>query len=116
MQKLVFITLMNYYPWGGSEELWQRTALLAKSKGLQVEAHLFDSSREHSKVKELVDAGVEVSFRKNVLSVFDRIVRRLNLSSFNKFDRDNYWNNQLTDGNSVYVVSGGTTFDCLHFP
>ena len=116
MQKLVFITLMNYYPWGGSEELWQRTALLAAARGLSVEAHVFDSSHDHPKVNELIKAGVKVFFRKNALSVLDRALRRLKLNAINRFDKDNYWKARFTDKNSVYVISGGTTFDCLHFP
>jgi glycosyltransferase involved in cell wall biosynthesis len=115
MNKISFITLTNYYQWGGSEELWQRTALFARLKGWSVDAHVFDSSRDHAKVIELIKAGVKVSFRKNTYSFFDRTIRKVRLQSVNWFDRDNYWKRNLLVEGSTYVISGGTTFDCLQF-
>src|SRR5262245_53957010 len=114
MPKLIFITIFGYYPWGGSEELWQKTAIYAASKGFEVEAHIFTRSKDHPKVKELIKNNVKVIFRKDTISLLDRVARKAGLKSVNSYDVDNYWKKNLTDPNAIYIVSGGTTLDCVN--
>ncbi len=51
---------MAAYPWGGSEELWQRAAISLKNSNHTVSAHYHVSRGWHTKMDELVRAGVSV--------------------------------------------------------
>ncbi|HSZ32581.1 MAG TPA: glycosyltransferase family 4 protein [Puia sp.] len=114
--KLSFITLNHYYPWGGSEELWKRTALMAVSNAISVEAHVFEISRNHNKVSDLINAGVNMHFRKNDTGVYGRLLKKLKLQSLNSKGIENYWGRHLQSQDTLYVISSGTTFDCVGFP
>jgi glycosyltransferase involved in cell wall biosynthesis len=61
--KIVFISLMSGAQWGGSEELWYKTALYAKKQGDEVFASVFDWGTEHPKIKKLRNEGVKIFCR-----------------------------------------------------
>ena len=65
-KKILFITDIGS-PWGGSEELWSKTAERLVEKGFNVSASLPWFGTIHSKVKILMDKGIQVYFRKNKL-------------------------------------------------
>ena len=50
-------------PWGGSEELWSRTARELGAQGFPVSASIRESSPRHPRVLKLLDSGVEVWLR-----------------------------------------------------
>jgi len=116
MKKFSFITIMSYYPWGGSEELWQKTALHAAQNNIATEAHLFNPAIGHPKVKELSREKIKLHFRKQNPSLFDRIMRKMHLQHRNKKDPVNYWKNHFRQPADLYIISSGTTFDCSHYP
>jgi len=116
MSKLSFISLMRAYAWGGSEELWQKTALLAAKQNHVVAAHMSDLAIGHPKAIELSQAGIFTGFRKERLTLQDRVIRKFRLQQHNKSDIVNYWKINLKETDDLYVISGGNTFDCLHYP
>ena len=58
MPSVFFISLMAGSPWGGSEELWYRTALLATQKGWKVGCAVYHWKEKESKMDLLQQAGV----------------------------------------------------------
>jgi glycosyltransferase involved in cell wall biosynthesis len=66
MKKILFITDIGS-PWGGSEELWSKSAYLLNEKGYSVHASVGWHGSIHQKVQNLIDAGIKVHFRKSIL-------------------------------------------------
>src|SRR5436190_14531843 len=62
-KKILFISTMFGNPWGGSEELWSRTALELATQGISVSANVHKWSPPHPRTHKLIDDGVEVRFR-----------------------------------------------------
>lgn len=73
---IVFISTMDGCPWGGSEELWSRAALVLANRGWAVAASVHGFSPPHARVMELIDSGVEVEVRHSQ-PVWRRISRKL---------------------------------------
>ncbi|HEX8532166.1 MAG TPA: glycosyltransferase, partial [Cytophagales bacterium] len=61
--RIAFISTMHGYAWGGSEELWYRTALLALGKGDQVWACVHRRDEPNPKLERLEAAGALVCRR-----------------------------------------------------
>src|SRR5689334_13406528 len=61
--RILFISTMLGDPWGGSEELWSRTALEFAAQGVPVSASVHEWSPPHPRTLGLIDGGVEVRFR-----------------------------------------------------
>lgn len=59
--KLGIVTLMRGAAWGGSEELWYRTALAAIERGWRLHLTCFPNALESDQVKQLRRMGVEVA-------------------------------------------------------
>lgn len=57
---------MDQYPWGGSEELWSRTALRLCQDGLTVGANVWRWPRPARRIEELIAAGAHVKFRRTI--------------------------------------------------
>src|SRR5438045_907666 len=57
MKSIFFISLMNGVPWGGSEELWYRTALYAAANGNKVACAVYNWEEKNEKIKRLEHAG-----------------------------------------------------------
>jgi glycosyltransferase involved in cell wall biosynthesis len=62
-------------PWGGSEELWSRTALALAAQGFSVCASVHEWSPPHKRVLALVDGGVDVWIRRSRYSIWKRAWR-----------------------------------------
>jgi glycosyltransferase involved in cell wall biosynthesis len=67
--KIIFISTMGLVPWGGSEELWSRTALDLVTRGFPVAASVLDWSPVHARVRDLQARGVEVCTRPRWYSI-----------------------------------------------
>ena len=75
MNILFFSTVPE--PWGGSEELWGKTAVLLKSRGHRVAAIPFAKELNHPRQKELWREGVEFPpFPLKSLSLWTSAYRR----------------------------------------
>ncbi len=61
--RFVFMSLMEKYPWGGSEELWSRAALQLRQEGHHVAASVLSWPRLSEQVHKLKAAGIRLSFR-----------------------------------------------------
>jgi glycosyltransferase involved in cell wall biosynthesis len=62
-QRITFVSSMGGNPWGGSEELWSRTALELVAQGFRVSASIRDWSPPHPRALALIERGVEVWLR-----------------------------------------------------
>jgi glycosyltransferase involved in cell wall biosynthesis len=62
--KVVFFSTMNGSPWGGSEELWYKTAKLALKQKHKVSIiYKYWGDKEHLKIEELRMLGAEIIYR-----------------------------------------------------
>jgi len=111
--KIAFITLMGGSQWGGSEDLWQKTAIFAKKNGHSVICSVYKFECVHSKIQELIDLNIEINYRnlfKNNASLFYkiRIYFKNRISGLNK----NYkW---LLDFNpDLILINQGGSFDII---
>jgi len=82
--KLLFISTMNGYSWGGSEELWFETALFAKSQGKDVEAVVFKNDPIHPKFSRLEKMGIRVHFVEKEKVVMPNLIKRGTLKVLNR--------------------------------
>lgn len=60
MKSIFFISLMNGVAWGGSEELWYRSAIYAATHGYKVGCAFYDWPQKKERIDELKKAGCEV--------------------------------------------------------
>lgn len=65
MPSIFFISLMNGLPWGGSEELWYRSALYAAQKGWKVGCAIYHWKEKEEKIEKLARAGCAVYWLPN---------------------------------------------------
>jgi len=65
MPSVFFISLMAGSAWGGSEELWYRTALLAQSRGWKVGCAVYYWADKEKKMQALNDAGTAIHYFPN---------------------------------------------------
>ena len=63
MGKVAFVSAMAGWPWGGSEELWSRTALRLVKYGLSVAANCVEWPDIPERLRELEAAGVQITYR-----------------------------------------------------
>jgi hypothetical protein len=64
-------------PWGGSEELWSRTALDLLAEDFTISASMLAWSPSHRRVLDLLDRGIDIWFRPQKYSLQQRTWRRL---------------------------------------
>ena len=79
---------MTSSPWGGSEELWSRTALDLVAQGFPVSAVVFEWSPLHPRVQELKARGVDVQVYPQWYSLRQHPLRRI--ASGEESCRDGY--------------------------
>lgn len=98
--------------WGGSEELWVKSAMYAKEQGHDVIASVYNWHPLHSKIVELKNKGVTIDLRKKIFfgsSTYNRIkgfvVKNLfsnrDIVRLSKYKPD------------VIVISQGTIYECM---
>ncbi|WP_166648269.1 glycosyltransferase family 4 protein [Hymenobacter sp. UV11] len=99
---------MKVFPWGGSEELWYKTAKLAVEKGHKVYSLTQYWSAPHPKIIELQQAGVNTMFyQSKAYSLINRIAIKVGIKTRTveivpELDAD------------IYVISNGTLFDFVN--
>ena len=76
MERIAFISLMNGFPWGGSEELWYMTACHAINEGHSVGVSVKHWTNTHSNIKNLMDKESVVNFRGAKNSLLHRGIRK----------------------------------------
>jgi glycosyltransferase involved in cell wall biosynthesis len=76
-ESILFFSTMDGYPWGGSEELWSRTALYLSKEGFSVCASVTDWSPPHKRILNLIEGGVDIQFRSAKYPVWRRVRRKL---------------------------------------
>jgi glycosyltransferase involved in cell wall biosynthesis len=75
-RRIVFVSNCGG-PWGGSEELWSRTALDLVAQGFPVSASVPKWSPPHRRMLELMERGVEVWFRPEPYPLWRQAWRKL---------------------------------------
>ncbi len=60
MDSVLFLSLMNGAPWGGSEEVWFQTALYAAKNNYKVGCAFFDWPQKREQIEQLRKAGCTV--------------------------------------------------------
>jgi glycosyltransferase involved in cell wall biosynthesis len=75
--RILFVSTMGLVPWGGSEELWSRTALDLVSQGFSVSANVIEWSPVHPRVLELKAKEVELRLRPRWYSFAKQPLRRM---------------------------------------
>lgn len=80
--RLTFISTMSGAPWGGSEELWGRTAMALKKAGHSIGASIHYWEQPAPFVGDLIRAGVNVQMRKPCHpTIYQRILKKLSKRS-----------------------------------
>ncbi|MEI6674029.1 MAG: glycosyltransferase family 4 protein [Verrucomicrobiota bacterium] len=74
--KVLFVSTMDGYPWGGSEELWSRTAMRLRHMEQAVAASVYQWPSCPTPVAELRGAGAKVAFRPLHRSMTGRLIER----------------------------------------
>lgn len=77
LPSILFVSTMDGDPWGGSEELWSRTALDLASRGFSVAASVVGWEPPHPRVLELAKGGIDLSFRPLRYPPWKRALRRI---------------------------------------
>lgn len=72
----MFITAMGGYPWGGSEELWARTAAALVRRGHQVAALVPRWPKLAPRLQAIQAAGVDVRMQRRVSTTLTARIRR----------------------------------------
>jgi len=77
MPSVFFVSLMSASTWGGSEELWYRTALAALDKGWKVGCAVYHWKGKEQRMSELAQRGAQVVYLPNRGRSKKNIVERL---------------------------------------
>ncbi len=111
--KILFISTMASTPWGGSEELWVKSAMYAKEQGHEVIVSVYHWQPLHSKLIALRNKGVKIDLRKKIYygsSTFHRIkgffIKKV-FSAYNIIQLRKYKPDAI-------VVSQGTIYECMY--
>jgi glycosyltransferase involved in cell wall biosynthesis len=85
--RIAFISTIEGISWGGSEELWYRTAIMALKEGHQVMVNVASWKEEPEKIRVLRTLGAVITKRKNysnnlIIRAINKIKAHLKLSSF----------------------------------
>jgi glycosyltransferase involved in cell wall biosynthesis len=107
--KIAFVSLMRGASWGGSEELWFKTALQALAEGHSVETLTCSWSPVPPKIASLKGAGATTNFYyKDSQALLDRVAVKLGLKKAQSeimpmIDAD------------IFVISNGSIWDFIRY-
>lgn len=92
MSNIAFISMMEGCPWGGSEELWSRTALLLRRQGHEVTVNVKWWPETSWQVKKLQEAGCHVEQRHTdrrgiAQRAARKVIHRIGMPSRNWLDK-----------------------------
>jgi glycosyltransferase involved in cell wall biosynthesis len=82
---VAFISLQNVLPWGGSEELWSRSARHLLARGWRASAMVYDWPTPARQVAELVAAGCSVHRYSSHRSLASRVAGKLGVAGRDLF-------------------------------
>jgi glycosyltransferase involved in cell wall biosynthesis len=109
--RFTFVSTMDGVAWGGSEELWSRTALSLCKAGHQIRISVFDWPTRPRQLAELAAAGANVNFRPRKRGLLGRAwqgcLTRVFPGPLSVAERS--WLRR--DATSLVVVSQGGPFD-----
>lgn len=112
MSKIALITTLSHVPWGGSEQLWQKTALFAKKQGHEVLCVVYKWENENSKIKELKENNIRILYRDNRQTGNDNIFSKAHIYLKKKIVSQNFEFKELLEFDPDFVcISQGGTFD-----
>ena len=109
--KIAFLSTMSIDPWGGSEELWSRTARFALERGHQVAVVCSRWPQTHPRIRELQERGAR-------LLPVERFQDQQRAGSFRrriaiKIELVRIWGRLASWEPDVVCVSQGGTYDLL---
>lgn len=74
--RIAFVSNMDDSDWGGSEELWSRAALHLLGQGYEVSASVVEWHPPHRRIRDLIEAGIDVWMRPKRYSLLERALRK----------------------------------------
>lgn len=83
MKNILFITINDHVPWGGSEVLWSNTAFTL-AEDYNVSALIKRWDEEHKAITTLKNKGVSIYYKNNPLSFVEKIQRKVFKKKGNK--------------------------------
>ena len=92
MPSVLFLSLMNSAAWGGSEEIWYKSAIYLAKKKFRVGVCCFNWQGKEEKIQQLTDAGCELFLlpEKNETLIFSgkfKLKKKLQSVNFKNYDR-----------------------------
>jgi glycosyltransferase involved in cell wall biosynthesis len=113
-KKLVVISLMEGLPWGGSEELWFKTAVYALKSEVNVYVFLKKWPEDHENVNYLKKLGARIFFLPNSslpkLNFFQKIFQK------KSFSFDQKIKNLKLSYSDMVLINQGDTFSAFNSP
>lgn len=108
--KIAFVSIMEGTAWGGSEELWYRTATEANNRGFRVCSLTKQWPKIPAKISELNALNIDTYFFKNTSrSLVQRVINNIKL-----FKTQDYVIPNIEA--DFFILSQGGTFDFVHRP
>ncbi|MBL7702238.1 MAG: glycosyltransferase [Ferruginibacter sp.] len=104
MRPVFFLSLMNGAAWGGSEELWFRTAIWMSNNGYKIGVGCYNWPDKQERINELKKAGCSVYLLPNKKGLFKKLTvkKALNSIPFHEY--------------GLTVVNQGGWEEILHYP
>ncbi len=104
MRSVFFLSLMNGAGWGGSEELWFRTALWMSRNDYKVGIACYDWAEKQGRISELKNAGCSIYLLPNKKGLFKKaaLKKELNAIPFQEYN--------------LTVINQGGWEEILHSP
>ena len=106
MPSVFFISLMSGSSWGGSEELWYRTALQAAKAGWKVSCGVYYWPDKKEKLKELSDSGAVIYYLPNKGRPKKNLLQRLQ-NKFSKIRTKKFLNTLPVHPYDLVVINQG---------
>ena len=109
--KIAYVSLMSGLPWGGSEVLWSKTALLAIKEGHKVMVSVYDWNVLHPEIKKLKDAGAIIHLRQRYNPSTNIVIKSWNYFKNRIHYLDNTYKAIIHYSPNHIFISQGDTFD-----
>lgn len=116
--KIGIISIMEGYPWGGSEELWYEMALEAINQGHKVSINYKKWQDTPTKIQELKIKGCSIFYRnsKNIYpSFYKRVINKL-IGKNEQPKRISGFEDFLSHHYDILFINEGAFGSIIHFP
>jgi glycosyltransferase involved in cell wall biosynthesis len=97
--------------WGGSEELWTRTALLAIKRGHEVLISVYHWQKLHPRIEELISAGAQIHTRPNEIAMHSHFIKTNIYKIIKKTKSIDFFKGILKFKPEITCVSQGGSYD-----